>query len=604
MKTSSKRTYPIWPSVRYMLSLAKRCGGGVAAGCVILAVLEVGQNLTQLFIAPEILKRVERGSSLWELLAAIGVYTAALFLLTALRQYAQGAASNSRAYLRTQVLQDITRKSFLTAYPNCEDPAAEKLRNEANSETGSSYAATEHIWTTFSGLLGNFAGFVIYLAILSNINWILIGVTLLTSCLSFWVRQRTTRWQILHNGEHAACWRRYAYLMHTGESVEAAKDIRIFGLKAWIQELYIQTLALHKGIVNRSQRRELLCQLLDVVLTALRSGIAYGYLLVLALRGGLSASAFLLYLGAISGFSAWVTGILNDTATLYRETQSIGIILEYLNYPEPFRFDGGEPLPAQPYTLRLEDVTFRYPGSRENLFEHLNLEIRPGEKLAVVGLNGAGKTTLVKLLCGFYDPNEGRVTLNGIDIRRFNRREYYGLLCAVYQDFSVLDVTVAENIAQRAEGIDLPRVWQCLEQVELADMVKNLPQGLDTHVGRNIYPDGVLFSGGQTQRLMLARALYKGGGILVLDEPTAALDPIAESNVYQAYSDVAQGKTSLFISHRLASTRFCDRIILLADGAIAEMGTHEELLKKRGAYAKLFEIQSRYYQQEGTHNEA
>jgi ATP-binding cassette subfamily B protein len=247
--------------------------------------------------------------------------------------------------------------------------------------------------------------------------------------------------------------------------------------------------------------------------------------------------------------------------------------------------------------LRFENVTFRYPGSDKKLFEHLNLTIHPGEKLAVVGLNGAGKTTLVKLLCGFYDPDEGRVTLNGIDIREFNRREYYGLLCAVYQEFSVLDVTVAENVAQRVEGIDTERVWQCLAQAGLEDFVRQLPNGLDTHVGRDVYLDGVLFSGGQTQRLMLARALYKGGPILVLDEPTAALDPIAESEIYQKYNDMTQGKTALFISHRLASTRFCDRIIFLEDGKISEEGTHWALLEQGGAYAKLYEVQSRYYQE-------
>ena len=225
------------------------------------------------------------------------------------------------------------------------------------------------------------------------------------------------------------------------------------------------------------------------------------------------------------------------------------------------------------------------------------MTIRPGERLAIVGLNGAGKTTLVKLLCGFYDPDEGRVTLNGIDIREFNRREYYGLLCAMYQEFSILDMTIAENVAQRIEGIDEGKVWNCLKLAGLSNFVHSLPKGLQTHVGRNVYTDGILLSGGQTQRLMLARALYKGGPILVLDEPTAALDPIAESDIYQKYSAMSGGKTSIFISHRLASTRFCARILYLADGTIAEEGTHEELLKMGGAYAELYEIQSRYYQE-------
>ena len=189
------------------------------------------------------------------------------------------------------------------------------------------------------------------------------------------------------------------------------------------------------------------------------------------------------------------------------------------------------------------------------------------------------------------------MALNGIDIREFNRREYYKLLCAVYQEFSIIDASIAQNISQLAEGFDEEKIWHCLKQAGLDEYVRSLPQGLETKVGRDVYLDGVLLSGGQTQRLILSRALYKGGPLLVLDEPTAALDPIAENDIYMKYNEMTAGKTSLFISHRLASTRFCDRIIFVADGRIAEEGTHESLLALGGAYAKLYDIQSRYYQE-------
>ena len=221
------------------------------------------------------------------------------------------------------------------------------------------------------------------------------------------------------------------------------------------------------------------------------------------------------------------------------------------------------------------------------------------EKLAIVGLNGAGKTTLVKLLCGFYDPTEGRVLLNGQDIREFNRRQYYELFSAVFQNFSIMDTTVAEAVSQTAVGTDMGKVDLCLEKAGLTEAISKFPEGINTHIGRQVYLDGVMLSGGQTQRLMLARALYKDGPILVLDEPTAALDPIAENDIYMKYNEMTAGKTSVFISHRLASTRFCDRILFIADGGIAEEGTHEELIAMNGAYAALFEVQSRYYREGG-----
>ena len=229
--------------------------------------------------------------------------------------------------------------------------------------------------------------------------------------------------------------------------------------------------------------------------------------------------------------------------------------------------------------------------------KNLNLTLHPGEKLAVVGLNGAGKTTLVKLISGLLDPTEGRILLDGKDIQEFNRSEYYTLFSAVFQAFSLLAGTVAANVAQNEEKINLPLVKNCLEKAGLREKIEALPDAYETCLNRQVYEEALLLSSGETQRLMLARALYKDAPFIILDEPTAALDPIAESELYQKYHELTKNKSSIYISHRLASTRFCNRIVMIGDGGICEEGTHEELIRRGGKYAKLYEVQSKYYKE-------
>lgn len=433
---------------------------------------------------------------------------------------------------------------------------------------------------------------------MSGLDLGLIGVVAVTTAAGFFIGQRINAWGYRHREEESSYQKKIHYIAQKTESIQLAKDIRIFGLGPWLSDIYERTLRLYDAFINRRERIYTGACAVDALLSLARNGIAYAYLIRLTLAEGLPASQFLLYFSAFTGFSTWVTGILQECSTLHKESLDLSTIQEYLHLPEPFRFSDGAPIPpADQYELRLDHVTFRYPGTKKPILQDLSLTIRPGEKVAVVGLNGAGKTTLVKLLCGFYDPDEGRVLLNGQDIRQFDRRAYYQLFSTVFQESSELDITVAQTVAQRVDGIDMDKVKACVAKAGLAEKIASLPQGYDTHLGKQVYLDGVELSGGQTQRLMLARALYKDGAFLVLDEPTAALDPIAESDIYQRYNEMTAGKSSVFISHRLASTRFCDRILFIQDGGIAEEGTHEELLQKGGAYAKLFNVQARYYQE-------
>lgn len=598
MKNKEKPKYNTVQNISWMVKIAWNNRRRVLLFCVLTAVLEVLLNLTQLYIAPEVLARVEQKSPMWMLLTTIGVFTVALFLINGFKEYIEQNTLFARVDVRSAIIAKVAKKCNMTSYPNTLDADFIKMREKAHLACEGNNQATEHIWQTLTMLLKNIGGLIIYLTILSRIDVVLLLVVIATCFAGFFVSRYTNNWRYARRDEEEQYFQKKYYLRNKSESVELAKDIRIFGLQNWLNELLDQIHNLYLDFSLRCERVEVLADITEVILTVARNGIAYIYLINMVLNEGLSVSEFLLYFTAVSTFTAWVMGILQEMSALHKESLDISRLREFLDYPEPFKFENGKDIPAaESYELKLENVSFRYPGAETDTIHGLNLTVRPGEKLAIVGLNGAGKTTLVKLLCGLLDPTEGAVLLNGKDIRDFNRRSYYDLFSAVFQEFSVLDVTVAEQIAQTTVDIDYDIISDCVEKAGLTSTIEKLPKGLETHVGREVHLDGVLFSGGQTQRLMLARALYKNGPILLLDEPTAALDPIAENDIYMKYSEMTSGKTSLFISHRLASTRFCDRIIFIADGGIKEEGTHESLLALGGEYANLFEVQSRYYQE-------
>mgnify|MGYP001624037558 FL=1 len=610
-KKKEKPLYNLWQNTAWMMGNAWKTRKSVLFLCVAVAAGAVALSLTELFVTPAVLQKVETAAPFPELLGAVIGFALLLMLVSALNAYLGQNTLFGRIEVRLSIIKMMTRKYDVTSYPNTEDPAVLKKYEKAQNATNNNYAATEAIWNTLADLLKNIAGFVIYLALLSSLDPVLLIVVLATTVVGFFVSQRINQWGYRHREEESAYLKKLNYITYKAPQRALGKDIRIFGLRPWLQDVFDSAMRLYSDFIARREKVYLWADVVDVLLSFLRNGIAYVYLIAMALNQGLPASQFLLYFTAIGGFTTWITGILAGFSTLNLQSMDLSTIREFLEIPELFLFEDGKHLKAEniPYEIELRNVRFRYPGAEQDTLHDLNLTIHAGEKLAVVGLNGAGKTTLVKLICGFYDPTEGEVLLNGQNIKQYNRRDYYKLFTAVFQNFSILETTLADNITQNMENIDTERMKDCIEKAGLTEKVDSLKDGIDTHVGRAVYEDGMDLSGGETQRLMLARALYKGAPIMVLDEPTAALDPIAENDMYLKYNQMTAGCTSVYISHRLASTRFCDRIILLSDGGIAEEGTHDSLMAQGGKYAELFSVQSRYYGKEnlregsGSHEE-
>ena len=606
-KKTPKPKYNLWQNTGFMLRTSRKYAKSVFPLCIVLALLSAGKSVAELLIAPAILNKIELSASLGSVVFTIAAFALVLMLLSGLRSYVDTNALFGRIAVRSQgIYLSISRKYAETSYPNLLNTDFLALGEKASAACAGNSESSEAIWTTLTDLMTSCIGFIVYLALLTNLNLWLAALVAATTAVSYFASKRINEWGYLHRSEELELTKKIEYANKTATSREFAKDIRMFGLRGWLEDLWGSTMRLYSAFCAKRERKYIWANIIDIVLTFLRNGIAYAFLIGITVKNGLPASQFLLYFAALSGFAQWVVEILDKLSVMHKQSLDISTIREFLDWDEPFDLNGGERIAFEPnkqYEIRLDDVSFRYPKADKDTLSHINLTVHPGEKLAIVGLNGAGKTTLVKLVCGFLDPTEGRILLNGEDIRKFNRNDYYALFSAVFQEFSVLDVTVKENVAQCVDGIDETRVWQCIDKAGLTEKIQSLPKGIETHLGRRVFKDGVEFSGGQTQRLMLARALYKNAPILVLDEPTAALDPIAENDIYQKYNDMTHGRTSFFISHRLASTRFCDRIIFVDSGKIAEEGTHDELLKNGGGYAYLFEVQSKYYRsdnQDGT----
>ena len=601
----NKPKYNMWQNTAYMLGTARRSYVGVIVLCLVIAVTSAAKSVAELLISPAILGKIESGADVLSLLGTILAFTAALFVLSALQNYFTNNALPGRIGVRMRIIERMSEKLANTSYPNTLDTRFMEAFAKSSYATAGNGRATEAFWTTFTTIITYAICFVVYLFLISGLNVFIALFVLALSIAGYFVNKRINEWKYRHRDEESEIYNKFGYIEKLSTDREYAKEIRLFGLKNQIDDVWKSTIRTYRAFVMKREKTYIWANVTDTLIMLLRSGAAYAYLIHMALAGEITVTAFLLYFGAIGGFAEWVTGLLGKFSELHKQSLDISVVREFTEWKEQFKFDEGEPLVPEnkPYEIRLENVSFRYAGAEKDTLRGINLTVHPGEKLAVVGLNGAGKTTLVKLICGFLDPTEGRVLLDGEDIRKYNRRDYYKMFSAVFQDFSLLEATVAENVAQKTDGIDVEKMKKCVREAGLAEKIESLPAGYETHIGKRVFDDGVELSGGQTQRLMLARALYKDAPVLLLDEPTAALDPIAENEIYMKYNEMTRGRTSIFISHRLASTRFCDRILFVAGGHIAEEGTHEELLAKGGGYAELFEVQSKYYREEGAENE-
>lgn len=396
----------------------------------------------------------------------------------------------------------------------------------------------------------------------------------------------------------AAQTRKFDYLFRAMSHFEFAKEVRINRAAEWLAAKFSEVVDSHTGMYIKFQNKQFCIRILELAAGFVQMAFLYGYAAWEAAQGHISPGDFTVYAGAVMGFSKAFAGAAERLPRMAFLSRYADEYKEYRKLARPScTGTGAMPEEQGSSVIELRDVSFHYPNSDRMVLDHISLTITRGEKLGIVGINGAGKTTLIKLLCRLYEPTEGAIFCNGVDISAIRREEYLSRIAVVFQDFKLFAFSMEENIVLN-RSCDKGRVLEAVSKSGLSDKLKRLPKGLDTAVNKEFDEEGIEFSGGEGQKLATARAYYKDAPIVILDEPTAALDPVSEQQVYNRFCEIMKDKTAVFISHRLASARFCSKVAVFERGRIAEYGTHEELLAAKGLYCEMFQKQAEYYREQ------
>lgn len=439
---------------------------------------------------------------------------------------------------------------------------------------------------------------VLYGVLLCRVNVVLVCMLVLTIGINVFLLKQVKDVHSKNHEELSKYTKAVSYINRHAMERQDGKDIRIYQMQDWFLEKYDDAISHMDNIYGKIHTQYFMRRCKELGLGFITELISYGYLAYLLVEGGMEISEFVFAVGLVRTFSSNFSALIHRMQGLNTIHAFLTYMRKLLDLPEK---EEKTFLPVdrlRGVEVEFRNVSFRYPEAAADVLSDINIKIHSNEKLALIGLNGAGKTTLVKLLCGFYKPTGGEILVNGIPQGEYDRDEYMSLISALFQDSMLFPVTVDKNLtgATLAE-MDKDSLKRVLKLSGFEKRYESLPQGGESKIVREVHENAVDFSGGEKQKLLFARALYKQAPLLILDEPTAALDPIAENELYLRYGEAAKNRTTIFISHRLSSTRFCDRIVLLEGAHIVEEGTHEQLMEKKGRYAELFELQSKYYRE-------
>ncbi len=595
-----KEKYGFASNLKYVVCGMKKDGGNLLG----IQMLGVMTETVSLFIIPVTVKLIidslTSGDPHEKTMILVGINSAVMLIVYMISAYVENNTPYKMKHALISFKRELTETMTSMEYSNMEKPAVldehERIRNVMNVKTQGIEGMMNSTVTCGKLILQIVMAGILVSSLHPILIFILIGLLI----LSFMVIDKTKMkdkeqvWDAL-----GPYWRKHFNLGYLTNHFTSAKEIRVYDMKDYIYGKYLDITAeiLKKYRLSRNIwfKSNAICMPLNL----LQEVSLYAFLIYKLSKNELTVAEFTLYVASVHIFTKALSEFIQEYTEIKKQSLEVKDFRKFIDTykvsHDPYR----KVTVADRPDLEFRDVTFRYEGQAKNALEHVSVSIPYGMRLAIVGLNGAGKTTFIKLLAGFYKPTEGHITLNGRDTADMDMEELFDHFSAVFQNVEEYPFTVAENVSmKRLDETDESRVSDCLKRCGLYDRIMQLDSGLRSQVLKVIEKDGVDFSGGEKQKLALARALYKDAPVIILDEPTSALDPLAEERLYKSFNDLIGDRTGIFISHRLSSTKFCHKVAMFEDSHLVEFGTHDELMNLKGKYYELYETQAQLYREE------
>lgn len=595
------KEYGLFSNVKYIAKNMFSIEPKLKLIIVLSAIVAPGVNYLWTFISKFVIDIITGEGDVTSLIKVMLIMFAVQLAFTLTDSYV--SSQNWWRYINARFKMMIyrLRKVMTMDYQNLEDSDVMDCFQKAGNATTNNNAGVEGMMHLIERFFGSILVVIVGLVIMGTLSVpIMIGMTLLAA-LDFFAKNHVSKvnkkkvWDPL-----ATWWRKHYYMEETSTNFSTAKDIRMYGLKNYMINKF-KALNLERLEAARTNQLQWFAfSVFSSALWLVTQVALYAWLVYSVINKDLSLGNFTLYLGSAATFLNYVAGVFELINSMLSCSREIDDFRSFLDIDEG-REEGKAEVPSyDSYEFTFENVSFKYPKAENYALKDLNLTVKAGERLAVVGLNGAGKSTFIKLMLRLYEPTEGRILLNGVDIKTFDKEKYYEIFSPVFQEVYLYAFPLSQNVSMNTpETTDVDKAKKCLDDAGLGDKVETLKKGMETELLKVIEDDGVDLSGGEKQKLALARALYKDAPVVVLDEPTAALDALAEANLYRDFDKLIGDKTAVYISHRLSSTQFCSHVAMFKDGKMVEYGTHESLLEANGPYSEMFKVQAQYYLEKG-----